>query len=335
MSTIYKISKSPYWYANLNINGYRKRISLKTKDKKLAYAKLRVLLSQNVEYKFIKKITLDDFINEFLTYASPPRYSKGHYQNFKSVCNRLKKELNINYLDQLSIHKANEFINNLSKNNISKRGLNWYIRTLRVIFNYALNSKYIDENPFNKIKKFNEPQIRPRIFNKEEINRFFKYLIDYKPELFYLILFYALTGLRRSEAINLQWNDIDFEKNIIHVIGKNGKYRIVPLMSTAKNILIKRRTLNKPFNIAASTISHTFNKICKMAEIKDGKLHDLRKTFASMLTDYGISESFVQLWLGHSSPDITRKYYIGFTDEMLIEKMENFEKSINLIPKKV
>jgi integrase len=82
---------------------------------------------------------------------------------------------------------------------------------------------------------------------------------------------------------------------------------------------------------AGSTVSHIFNKVRKAAGIKKGKLHDMRKTFASMLSDFGISESFVQLWLGHSSPDITRKHYISFTDEMTIRKMKEFEKSMNFL----
>jgi type II restriction/modification system DNA methylase subunit YeeA len=55
VSTLFKRDQSPYWYANVEINGVHKRIIIKTTDKRLTIAKLRVIEFALVEQMLAAK----------------------------------------------------------------------------------------------------------------------------------------------------------------------------------------------------------------------------------------------------------------------------------------
>jgi len=52
-----------------------------------------------------------------------------------------------------------------------------------------------------------------------------------------------------------------------------------------------------------------WRKICKAVDLSDLKFHDLRKTFASVLAQNGVSTAVTQRLLEHSSPNLTNKIY--------------------------
>ena len=54
-----------------------------------------------------------------------------------------------------------------------------------------------------------------------------------------------------------------------------------------------------------------WRRICKEAKLADLKFHDLRKTFASLLAQNGISTAVTQRLLEHSSPNLTNKVYMN------------------------
>lgn len=86
---------------------------------------------------------------------------------------------------------------------------------INAILNQALREDLIDKNPCINVKK---PKSKPKeasIITNEEFNML---LNSAKNTQFEIILRLAFdTGMRRSEICALRWEDIDFNKNIIHV----------------------------------------------------------------------------------------------------------------------
>jgi integrase len=210
------------------------------------------------------------------------------------------------------------------------RGVNFYLRALRAIFNIAKQWNAIEANPWTSVEKLHEAAIRPRIMKRDELTRFFKAVKEKEPEYLPLFLFYLFPGMRRAEALALEWPDVDFDSGCVIVHGKGDKYRIVPMMPIVKRILLVRRASARPFEWDGSTVGHVFCRMRDKAGIHGVKLHDLRKTFTTMLADYGISDFFIQSWLGHSDGNVTRIHYIGFNDEATREKMQQFERQLPL-----
>jgi len=149
-------------------------------------------------------------------------------------------------------------------------------------------------------------------------------------------------GLRIGEAIALEWEDIDFEDELVwvrrqHSYGatrppKNGKVRHIPMHATVARVLriFPRSSSDLVFPgcfghspIAASTVRRRGKKYAKAAGIKKGFWpHACRHTAASMFLAQGVPPHVVAGWLGHSvrmlneiyahvASDVSHHYMMG------------------------
>jgi integrase len=304
----------------------RKRISLGTRDIKMARAKLSELKIELEDYKDIQSKAMEDFQRDYVKWAEL-RHAPSTVKNFEGVLRKIAELIPVKAITQIERRHAESFIMTLAQG-MTARGVNFYLRTARAIFNDALEWNLIYANPFAGIKLLKEKTIKPRILSVKELSDFFRKAAELHPNLIELFQFYLLTGLRRSEAIELEMVDVNFETSSMLVHGKGDKYRVVPLMPLAKAILMGKRDQARPFPWAGDTVTHAFREIRQAAGIERAKLHDLRKTFATMLMDYGISHLAIKNWLGHEDDQITRRHYLGYNDVTTTKKMKQLEKSI-------
>lgn len=128
------------------------------------------------------------------------------------------------------------------------------------------------------------------------------------------------TGLRRGELFSLLWENVDFDRKLLTVIGSNaksGKTRHVPLNSEALSVLKNWKSQvpndakyvfegknRKPFH----DIRTSWESVLQDAEIINFRWHDLRHTFASNLVMKGVSLNTVRELLGHSDYTMTLIY---------------------------
>lgn len=131
-------------------------------------------------------------------------------------------------------------------------------------------------------------------------------------------------GMRKSEVINLQIKDINFDKKTIHIKqSKNYKDRFIPmtekvyksiqnyLYNYRKNIKTDRAKYIYPFKKA--TISQSLKLLLKETEnltlkAKKPTLHTLRHSIATHLLQNGMSIENIALLLGHSTLESTKIY---------------------------
>lgn len=163
-----------------------------------------------------------------------------------------------------------------------------------------------------------------------------KFLNDIKGKrVEYLMQFYLHTGLRRAEATDLKWTDIDENANVIHVQGTKTECsnRDIPLTNDIKQILEaqRRQTENekgtrfeskKPeyiFDYSPNYLSQLFKKLCP-----NHHLHDLRHTYVTRCAESGINISACQAFVGHSSPQMTLGIYTHVLDNFKRNEAEKF-----------
>jgi len=126
------------------------------------------------------------------------------------------------------------------------------------------------------------------------------------------------TGMRRGELFNLQWSDIDFERNFIWIRDpKGGINQKIPLNDAAKLLLKEHPRSESPYVFPGKTgekrtdIKRPVNRIKKKAGLpKDFRaLHGLRHVYASMLASTGKVDMYtLQKLLTHKSPAMTQRY---------------------------
>jgi len=127
-----------------------------------------------------------------------------------------------------------------------------------------------------------------------------------------LILFLYATGVRVSEAINTDVNDI--EGSWLRVrFAKNQKERVVPIAKIALDE-IKNYLKNRPKNCSELFVNYKFNRISRISVFKITKKylnvspHILRHSYATSLILGGADLRVIQELLGHSSLITTQIY---------------------------
>lgn len=167
-----------------------------------------------------------------------------------------------------------------------------------------------------------------------------------------IFIFLLNTGLRIGEALALEWDNIDFEKqlatvrnNVVYVKDRTGSdksyrcikqpstktkngSRIVPLNAEAARALISLKGLNgsTPYVFATKNgkrihprnVDRTFRAILQRCNIPCTGVHSLRHTFASRLFAKGVDVKTVSELLGHSDVGITYDTYIHLIQEQRV-----------------
>ncbi|QES96807.1 site-specific integrase [Orientia tsutsugamushi] len=210
-------------------------------------------------------------------------------------------------------------------NDISKEGkyatANLLLATLRTMFNKAIKWGLIENNPTLGIEK-HKMQARERRLSYDEMGRFLQVLCGETTPLirdFALLALY--TAARKSNVLEMEWDNIDFERKILHIPKtKNGKAHNIPLTDEAIEILQARKSISTSKWVLPSATSESghlahpnnaWKIICEKASIKNFRIHDLRRTFASCMGDAGASQRTISTALNHRNPDSTIPYTIA------------------------
>lgn len=177
----------------------------------------------------------------------------------------------------------------------------------------AVKRNIIDFNPMTNLDSIKHRQRKGRALNAVERAKLLEKV--QQPTLRLLFEFYIYSGCRRSEALSLTWDDIDFagKKIIIPGTKTEASDRVLPMSKPLLEIMKKlsySATTNKVFNYSPDYVSKQFKKYCPKH-----KLHDLRHTFATICLESGVSIRVVQKWLGHTSIDTTARIYTHVIDE--------------------
>ncbi|MBW3015675.1 site-specific integrase [Candidatus Woesearchaeota archaeon] len=189
--------------------------------------------------------------------------------------------------------------------------------TMRSVY-FAL--KFFHENvlgeDFNNRLPLAKKSVKlPIVLSKDEITRMIDVTINLKHKLVLMFLYYA--GLRLDELMNIKWEDLDFDRKVIHLKkAKGDRERIIFLhdkLISALNIYGQ----NSNGNILTSsrgkynkrTIQEIVRQAVRKAAIKKKVTpHTLRHTFATHLLESGADIRYIQQLLGHKDLKTTQVY---------------------------
>ena len=167
--------------------------------------------------------------------------------------------------------------------------------------------------------KFPRPPFKPKIVpTKEEIQRFFGVIDSELGEA--LFLFYASSGLRKSEVLGLTKDSIDFEKRMIIPSGHSGvtKNSYVSFYNRETEQALKKIELggDKLFKVS----DRQFKKIWKSAMNKSG-LHitaqKLREWFCCEMGSLGVSDRYIDAFCGRTPKSVLARHYTDYNPERL------------------
>ena len=193
---------------------------------------------------------------------------------------------------------------------ISFRTANIELAVLSNLLNFAVRRNYLDKNPAAGIKKLNELS-RLKTLSDFDIDELIAGATNKLTRD--LITFLIYTGCRKGEALNLKWDDVDMQNDVIAIKGTKTKYdRYIPISGALKKVLegIKRKSIYV-FNYRGRKLSNfreSFKTACRRAGLKGLRVHDLRHVFASKMVMSGTSLYITGNLLGHRTPQMTMRY---------------------------
>jgi integrase/recombinase XerD len=262
----------------------------------------------------------------------------------------IETETNIRQISDVNEKTINDYIYNL-RNQKNKKDEYYSVKSvtrnlscIRSFFRFLSDEKIIGRNPADIIETPKIQRNLPVVLSIDEIDRIFS-MTDLTDKLgirdrAILETMYA-TGLRVSEVVNLRIQDLMLKDEIVKVLGKGSKERIVPIGASARKYLMlyfekcrsflkKSKTDDTVFlNFRGSKLSrmaiwNIITKYAGMAGIeKEIHPHTLRHSFATHLLEGGADIRIIQEMLGHSDISTTQ-IYTHLDKEYLIEVHKRF-----------
>ena len=271
-------------------------------------------------------------INSFLQYLQIERNYSDHtitaYKNdlesFQEFC---KSEYDLKNITKANYSIIRSWIVQLISQEVSNRSVNRKISSLKSFYKFQQKIGEIETSPLVNHKALKTEKKVQVPFSEREVEDVLEQLKsegDFTSVRDALIieLFY-LTGIRRSELINLKESDIDFHKESLKVLGKRNKERLIPLLPRLKksiqNYLILKRELGhkelrllvteKGKKIYDTLVYRIINNYFSKVSSKEKKSpHIIRHSFATHLLNEGADINAIKELLGHSSLASTQVY---------------------------
>ena len=232
-------------------------------------------------------------------------------------------------LEEVSYTLIRSWIVTMVDAEMSSITINRKIASLKAFYKFLLKTKQIEVNPLTKHKALKTPKKIQIPFSEDELNEVL-HQIQYKEgfdglrDKLIIDLFYT-TGVRRSELIGLQMNNVDISNATIKVIGKRNKERIMPLLSIIigqlKMYLVGRKGLSIVVDGGYLFLLSNGNKLnetfvyrlindyfSNVSEKVKKSPHMLRHTFATHMLNNGADLNSIKELLGHSSLASTQVY---------------------------
>jgi integrase/recombinase XerC len=219
---------------------------------------------------------------------------------------------------------CSSWIADLFRQNVSARSIQRHISSAKGFFEYAQKNTLITGSPFELINSPKSPNYLPNVLSPEDVEQ----LLNFKPkniqetrDMAIVELIYS-SGLRVSEAVNVDLNDFEESGNFLRVLGKGSKTRLVPVGRFAQSAIdkwIKERKKISTIDgalfvnlrggrISTRSIQERIKTLALMQGLPPVNPHMLRHSFATHLLESSGDLRSIQELLGHSSLSTTQIY---------------------------
>jgi tyrosine recombinase XerC len=271
-------------------------------------------------------------IKKFLSYLEIEKnYSEHTILNYRLDLEEFAKFLGDGNVSAVDYSVLRRFLAQMREHNLKPRSVARKLSTLRSFFRYLQREKIITSNPAKLLvtPKLDKPL--PHFLSEQEAITIMEAPKDGKkasPRDRAIFETLYSTGIRVSELVGLDIEDIDFIGNIIRVMGKGKKERLVPIGDTALEALRKYIDtrpqqssavfLNKNgTKLSDRSVRNIINKYILQEAVRQHVTpHMFRHSFATHLLDRGADLRSVQELLGHVNLSTTQIYTHLTTDKL-------------------
>lgn len=267
-------------------------------------------------------------LNLYINYiAEVKNLSRNTTSSYKRDLEKLSKYLqSINIVEYSDIDEAvcSGWLGSLYASNNNPKSIQRHLSSAKGFFKFLKKNSIVESSPFDLITAPKAPSYLPEVLSPEDVSQ----LLNFKPgdsleirDLAIIELIYS-SGLRVSEAANINLEDFEEEMSFLRILGKGSKTRLVPIGRYAKaaieNWVLERSRFSGEssalfINLKGSRLTvRSIQLRLKRLALKQGlppiHPHMLRHSFATHMLESSGDLRTIQELLGHSSLSTTQIY---------------------------
>ena len=264
-----------------------------------------------------------DYLSKEKNYSSNTVIAyKKDVETFQEFC-RVKFELN--NLLKVTYPIIREWIIDLSEKELSPLTINRKISSLSKYYDFLIKINDLKSSPLKNHKRLKVQKKLIIPFSEDEVLKVvdvFSKNFEGKRNLLIVDMLYS-TGVRRDELINIKLNDVLLDENLVKVLGKRNKERLVPLVlnlksrindylkfrneikSCSSNFFITTKGKKIGPSLVYRVVKNYFSKVSTKVKTSP---HVLRHSFATHMLNNGADINSIKEIMGHSSLASTQIY---------------------------
>ena len=276
---------------------------------------------------------METHFHDFLTMLRVERNVSNHTMDaYKRDINQYLMylgDLDIKNLSDVKSTHIRDYIRILSDGGMAPASISRIISSIRTYYRFLSSENILDENPVLLINNPKLPKKLPDVLSEKEISLIINAIQEssqfYQRDKAIIELLYSC-GIRVTELCNLEMSNLFIDEDLIRVMGKGNKERLLPLGVRSKKYLddyikhsrnshIKKSGSSFVFvsrngnQLTRAMINIILNKWTQVSGLKKSvSPHKLRHSFATHLLEGGADLRFVQALLGHSDISTTQIY---------------------------
>ena len=264
-----------------------------------------------------------DYLSKEKNYSSNTVIAyKKDVETFQEFC-RVKFELN--NLLKVTYPIIREWIIKLSEKELSPLSINRKISSLSKYYDFLIKINDLKSSPLKNHKRLKVQKKLIIPFSEDEVLKVvdvFSKNFEGKRNLLIVDMLYS-TGVRRDELINIKLNDVLLDENLVKVLGKRNKERLVPLVlnlksrindylkfrneikSSSSNFFITTKGKKIGPSLVYRVVKNYFSKVSTKVKTSP---HVLTHSFATHMLNNGADINSIKEIMGHSSLASTQIY---------------------------
>ncbi len=304
-------------------------------------------------------ITLQEWSHFWLNIVQP-EIKQSTYANYRhKLTYYVLSTIGDYQLNELNHEAAKKLLVSLQERRLKPSTIQAIFRIVNQCINYAIQENHVTLNPFSSIKLPKIMKKGDQALTKTEQKELEKAAVAEEKGKGLPTLLALHAGLRIGEVSALAWQDIDFERNLIHVkstfqrvftVVENKKTELVytssktaasarsiPMSQTIRTALLQHKKHSAGIFVFSSKanpseprlLTYHFHKIRERANLKHVHFHQLRHTFATRCIESNGDIKSVSQLMGHSSTKLTLDTYTSSLMEQKVLVVEQMERAIS------
>lgn len=336
------------WLKVKSINGKKVYFYSTAKTERAA---IKDIEKQLVEYaeKDEKGKTFQEVAEEWQTTPRYTQLSPTTQKRYDILLNHAFKVFADDYIKNIQAEDIENFLTDLSEQGFASKTIKHQFSIFKIIFKYAKMKRYIanDETAYVTVPD-GKKAVKRRALTEDEV----KIVEKNATTGFGLFAYFLLnTGLRRGEALALQYRDLDYDKKVIHItksayyVGNQPKLKRPKTEAGTRDIvfpdcLIKILPRGKQTNyifhypekpdqiMTADVYERLWDKYQGQTGL-DITAHMLRHTYATVLFEAGIDVKDAQNLMGHADIATTNNIYTHIREQRMADTADRLNAYLN------